>query len=413
MNEFYSAPNSPVDFTVAKSIQIRQQWEALEQAFDRLNGRISFLVAGGTANALTVTMDFPPEAYEEGLMFHAKIATTNTGAATMNVNGLGAVAILGRDGTALAAGDLVADSVETFFYVEGAFRIRAVEGAQGPQGPMGDVEEAPIDGTTYARKDGGWVAAPAGPAGADGKTVLNGAGAPGAGLGTDGDFYIDTTADAIYGPKAAGAWGAATSLIGPQGPQGIQGVQGVQGVQGPQGATGPAGADGADGAGSTWADLGGKPPELVSLAALAGVADKIPYFSGVDTFALTDITALGRSILAAADAAALANIVAGGMLTINDVSLTSPGWLRINCGAAGVFTIMWGTANIAANGSTTVNYPDGGFSSFSVAVCSAPGKIDNNAQDNGPAVSSAGAASFQVWNAWDTARTTQWIAVGK
>ena len=56
--------------------------------------------------------------------------------------------------------------------------------------------------------------------GADGKTVRNGTGVPSAGLGVDGDFYIDTAADAIYGPKTAGAWGSATSLVGPQGPEG-------------------------------------------------------------------------------------------------------------------------------------------------------------------------------------------------
>ena len=62
-----------------------------------------------------------------------------------------------------------------------------------------------------------------GPAGEDGRTVLNGSGAPDSGLGIDGDFYIDTTADAIYGPKTGGAWGSATSLIGPQGPEGTVG----------------------------------------------------------------------------------------------------------------------------------------------------------------------------------------------
>lgn len=60
----------------------------------------------------------------------------------------------------------------------------------------------------------------AGAPGADGSTVLNGTGAPGGGLGADGDFYIDTAADDIYGPKTGGAWGGPTSLIGPQGPAG-------------------------------------------------------------------------------------------------------------------------------------------------------------------------------------------------
>lgn len=47
--------------------------------------------------------------------------------------------------------------------------------------------------------------------------VRNGSGAPSAGTGIDGDFYIDTTAWDIYGPKAAGAWPAGASLIGPTG----------------------------------------------------------------------------------------------------------------------------------------------------------------------------------------------------
>lgn len=53
--------------------------------------------------------------------------------------------------------------------------------------------------------------------GSDGKTILNGTGAPGAGLGTDGDFYIDTAALEIYGPKTAGVWGSGTSIVGTDG----------------------------------------------------------------------------------------------------------------------------------------------------------------------------------------------------
>ena len=44
--------------------------------------------------------------------------------------------------------------------------------------------------------------------GANGKTVLNGSGAPADTLGNDGDFYLDTTSDVLYGPKTAGAWPA-------------------------------------------------------------------------------------------------------------------------------------------------------------------------------------------------------------
>jgi hypothetical protein len=67
------------------------------------------------------------------------------------------------------------------------------------------------------------VLAERGTDGADGKTVLSGSGAPSAGLGVNGDFYIDTVAAAIYGPKTAGAWGSPTSLIGGNGADGISG----------------------------------------------------------------------------------------------------------------------------------------------------------------------------------------------
>lgn len=58
-------------------------------------------------------------------------------------------------------------------------------------------------------------AGPTGPAGVNGASVLNGSGAPTSGTGSNGDFYIDTAASTIYGPKASGVWGPGTSLIGP------------------------------------------------------------------------------------------------------------------------------------------------------------------------------------------------------
>jgi hypothetical protein len=68
----------------------------------------------------------------------------------------------------------------------------------GPQGSQGIQGIQGIQGNT----------------GTAGKTMLNGSGAPSNGVGTDGDFYFDTTNVAIYGPKAAGAWpGSAFGLL--------------------------------------------------------------------------------------------------------------------------------------------------------------------------------------------------------
>ncbi len=108
-------------------------------------------------------------------------------------------------------------------------------GATGPAGPAGATGPAGPQGPTGAT-------GPQGPAGADGSTVLNGTGAPASTVGNNGDFYLDTAADVLYGPKAGGTWPATgTSLVGTPGPAGATGPAGPQGLTGPQG---PAGADG-------------------------------------------------------------------------------------------------------------------------------------------------------------------------
>jgi hypothetical protein len=110
-------------------------------------------------------------------------------------------------------------------------------GATGPAGPMGQI------GST----------GPPGPAGANGNTVLNGTGAPADSLGNNGDFYIDTAADVLYGPKAGGTWpDPGVSLVGNPGATGATGPAGPQGPAGATGATGPAGP-------SSLAALNGSP----------------------------------------------------------------------------------------------------------------------------------------------------------
>ena len=80
----------------------------------------------------------------------------------------------------------------------------------------------------------------AGSAGADGKTILNGSGAPSG--GADGDFWIDTANNRIYGPKASGTWpGSYTSIVGPTGSTGSTGSTGATGAAGAQGNQGVSG----------------------------------------------------------------------------------------------------------------------------------------------------------------------------
>ena len=83
--------------------------------------------------------------------------------------------------------------------------------------------------------------------GADGKSILNGIIAPTGAVGQNGEFYINTATNQIYGPKTAGSWGLPSSIIGatgPTGPTGPTGAQGATGATGPIGPTGPTGPTG-------------------------------------------------------------------------------------------------------------------------------------------------------------------------
>lgn len=97
------------------------------------------------------------------------------------------------------------------------------------RGPKGDTGAAGATGATGATGLTGPAGAD-GVDGADGRTILNGAGSPSNASGVDGDFYIDRSVWAIYGPKAAGSWGPGTSLVGPQGPAGEDGEDGGGGA---------------------------------------------------------------------------------------------------------------------------------------------------------------------------------------
>src|SRR5579883_3202337 len=87
-------------------------------------------------------------------------------------------------------------------------------GPAGPTGPAGPAGPAGANGATGGQGPPGPVGAtgpqgPAGPTGAagtNGNTVWNGTGAPASALGQNGDFYIDTTANKLYGPKASATW---------------------------------------------------------------------------------------------------------------------------------------------------------------------------------------------------------------
>ena len=72
---------------------------------------LDYYVAGGTANALTVTCNPPLTAHIPGMPIYIKVLATNTGPVTINVDGLGAVPLTKFAGVALVAGDLSAGQI--------------------------------------------------------------------------------------------------------------------------------------------------------------------------------------------------------------------------------------------------------------------------------------------------------------
>ncbi len=134
-------------------------------------------------------------------------------------------------------------SDQPFTYVPYAL-YAANGGSTGAQGPVG----------------------PAGNNGLDGKTVLNGNTNPSASIGTNGDFYINTTTNSLFGPKTNDIWGNGVSLVGSQG---IQGATGLQGTAGTNGTNGSNGNDGLS-AYQIWLNAGNTGTEAQFLTALRG-----------------------------------------------------------------------------------------------------------------------------------------------
>lgn len=99
--------------------------ENLLTSFERSiqRGKLNYGAASGTANALVATLDPAPTAYIDGMEFDLLISSANTGASTINLNGLGVVPISRVDGSALKQGDMPAGGISKFAVVSGAVQL--------------------------------------------------------------------------------------------------------------------------------------------------------------------------------------------------------------------------------------------------------------------------------------------------
>ena len=129
--------------------------------------------------------------------------------------------------------------------------------------------------------------------GSDGALWFQGSGAPASSTGSDGDMYLDTASGDVYGPKDSGSWGSSVGNI--KGPSGTgtgdmlksDNLSGLASASTSRTNLGVA----------IGSDVQAYDAGLTSIAGLTTVADQFVYTTASDTYAVSSITAAGRSIL--------------------------------------------------------------------------------------------------------------------
>ena len=111
----FTAPSDVTALALARSANVNDLSSAVSTAFALLpnetrlkNGTVEYGTCTGSGNAYEVALDSAPTSYADGLLVCFKANHSNTGAATINVNSLGAKTLTSHLGTALAEGDLFA-----------------------------------------------------------------------------------------------------------------------------------------------------------------------------------------------------------------------------------------------------------------------------------------------------------------
>jgi hypothetical protein len=223
-----------------------------------------------------------------------------------------------------------------------SWNVRGPRGATGPRGASGP------QGSPGAN-------------GQDGTSVLSGLGVPSDVIGSNGDFYLDTSTYKIYGPKAGGTWSDAyvATLIGPQGPigptgsPGLQGSPGLNGSPGVQGSPGPSGPPGSPGPSGPPGPPGPAPAHVIVVAddgtptangtALLGAANGISGSSATNGYLLelgpglydlgtqsltlpsfVDLTGAGEDVTVIESSTASGVVKAGGRSDISNLTLQTP-----------------------------------------------------------------------------------------
>jgi hypothetical protein len=115
-NSFYNYSGSFIPGTLGRAEAVAAEFQSVQAGFADLNTTGTDSGVTGAAYVITTPGGQPTGTLVDGDVISFKAANTNSGSATLNANGSGAVSVLRFNGTPLQGGDLTAGSWYTLTY---------------------------------------------------------------------------------------------------------------------------------------------------------------------------------------------------------------------------------------------------------------------------------------------------------
>lgn len=148
LNLYKVNPETDGEMTFNVKTMLNENWDRLDESIGEVHQEITthradyvrhpgYAVTAGTGNAYTITTDPAPTAYVDGMGIVIRANRANTGAATLNWNGLGAMPIVDAKGNALIAGKIPNGARLSLRYssAAGNFQLQGEGGEYGTATP--------------------------------------------------------------------------------------------------------------------------------------------------------------------------------------------------------------------------------------------------------------------------------------